>query len=124
MAFDFTGGADFACTKDGIAASWPCSACLNVDEIEAVIIYLLQEALGDDHDVDQALEDAACLTCLDDRQMLEGIMKTLINSYTRNATIAEATPLVACWKCATPRQRKAVILRLFCRFIASIQQQN
>lgn len=115
--------ADRTCTVASIQAIWPCLDCLNTDELEGVLIYLLQEAMSKSHDVGDSVEDAACFTCMSDTQLFEAIVKVFLAAYADLDDIAAATAAVKCWKCAQPKQRRAVLVRLICQYVASVQGQ-
>lgn len=113
--------AALVCDKDELAAAYPCAACLSEHDLLAVIaLALCKINAGDPNaacDPATLLANAACLTCLSNKQILEAIVKIIVNWAYNNGYMLPDTDLradIACLHCLTPKQILAIILDELC----------
>lgn len=108
------------CSPGANLAAYKCLSCLSVSEL--LIIYLVvladAETSGYSLPADQArlLEDAACWTCLSDKQLLQAAISANAQDILSEETpVSELRERIKCLLCATPKQIKAIIAMLVCK---------
>ena len=71
-----------------------------------------------------AMEDAACLTCLSDKQILQAIVTKVGNDVLgERYTVQDVIDAFHCLVCATPKQLKAALIQQLCGyFTLSVNQ--
>lgn len=107
------------CTPDKIIDITPCFQCLTQTELLAVIVLCLAELDGYDlsKDLNTLMEDAACMKCLTDKQMLEGVTAVLANTAIRDGrTMDQIKEDIKCLLCTDPKTLKATIVYLWCKY--------
>ena len=114
------------CDKNDLLAVFPELKNLSVNQLWSLIALIFCKFQGGEPDAEcdpaVLLEDAACLTCLSEKQMLEAVVALILNWGIDNGFMESDTGLrsdIACMLCLTPRQVKAIVLKLLCDGIAS-----
>lgn len=108
------------CTKEGLVETYPCLQCLNNSELWAVLVMILATINNKDvsTDLNEMMEDAACIACLTDKQLFEGLVKVIgfgvINPET---PMDEIRADVKCLLCVDPKMIKAMALKEFCTWM-------
>lgn len=118
--------AALVCDKDELLKAYPCLKCVSETETLALIAVALCKINAADANADCSpgtlLSNAACLTCMSEKQMLQAFAALIINSAADSGYIEwgdDLTAEIACMLCLTPRQLLAIILNLICEGIAS-----
>lgn len=106
-----------ACSSQDFTSRAPCLSCLSTNQLWGLLLYTL--AAQTDYempgDLGQLMSDSACLNCLTDKQLLEGVVGALAELTLENPDIKQIQSELACLNCATPTQLKSAVAFLLCR---------
>lgn len=107
------------CTPSANLATYKCLSCLSIDELLKLWVVILADSDRSGYslptDLPQLLEDAACWTCLSDKQLLQAAISANAQDIEDGATLQEIREKIKCLLCANPKQVKAALAMLVCK---------
>ena len=109
--------ARITCTPAVLMDTYKCLKCLSDSELLALFVIILADQEGTytlPDDLDLLLKDAACFTCLGDRQLLQAGIAAMANDIEADATVPELREKIKCLLCAPPRVIKGLLAYITC----------
>jgi hypothetical protein len=108
------------CTVPELVEAQPCVKCASRKDLFAVMIYILAEVDGYSipDDTEALLAEAACFSCLSDREKLNVLVTKLISLVDdEEYEGTEVFDDMKCLLCIDERTMKAILTLLICKFI-------
>lgn len=109
------------CTPSKTLAANSCLSCLSESELDKVFVVALAESEGTydlPTDSAQLIQDAACFTCLSDKQLKQALVSSYLESLSPKLTLDEIREKLKCLQCANPKQVLAATVYLTCKSVS------
>ena len=108
------------CTPKALLANTPCASCFSEKELDTAIVVALAAAEGTyslPTGTNKMMQDAACFTCLSERQLKEALLSIFLQGLSPALSITEIRRRMKCLACATPKQIAALQVYLTCKTV-------
>lgn len=107
------------CTPTKRLSTYKCLSCLSVSELLALLVIIEADNTRSGYtlpgDGAKLMQDAACWTCLTDKQLLQSIVSARAEFIESTTTVQDIRNKIKCLLCGNPKQIKAALAMLTCK---------